>query len=738
MGIYKLRAGFVTNNIGPGAGWSDRTGLQTNLASDSWGTDVGGTLGHYVQTLTGDPANLAATKYLLQYAIDSSNIYVDGTPTPFASLAAGFTPTSASLIFNVSSFNDAGNSLVFPRFDQFTEGPATVIPSVSSELPISYAFPGNIPLMNHLVFGLAMGFRFVGNHIGETFRVDSLEITGNYSIASYTWYYNPTTNHYQYLTTNPGAPWIPQVPNLSVISVNPPQGPTVFPPAQNPSLVSETAFITGTGISDEAVATLDGVPISNVAIGNQTSISGIVGGFLGSLSGPSIVMVDGEDPTHSGQNLLATTSVGNVTVYNPDGTSASLANGWTYYLAQQTWWQTIALPFLFFSYFSPNLTFPYPIFFNGIWYPQNTLFVWTNTVAPLKPGWWLSISNDFNGAAYVIAQAVPHNPRSFDELSTFAAGSAGMQGGFPGPACVWNNRLVYAEGGYTVGVNQPPIDIYDGSFNHTIALVPTTSTGGIPQAVVTMISANGTVYFSTLDSGTSSANYSGRVFSLSINTGQMVQLGLSTDFATGDVPYSLVWFFGKLWCGTNRADGTASHVYWIRPGIDTNWTQDLALSSKSQGGATSMAVYQGNLYVGCSNQAGTFAQVLKRDTSGNWTTSDTASGGTATTNNAYLALAVFGTNLYATYWNNDTPVKSLIRQFNGSSWTTVYTGSGDTLVPLIGLPQDQGNLLAIGGGLTYNGAVVETQNGTSWTDNSAFLTGNTGQTALPVFGVVVR
>lgn len=733
---YAIRAGAVWNNVAPANNpWTDFTGAQTNLVSDTWPTALGGSVGHYVQV--GNTFESGTPTYILQYAADTANIYINGTPTAFSGLPAGFTPTSCQVSF---TFTTALTATVYPRFDQFVEGPGTSVSSTSQLITFNY--PGALPTSVSLVYGTAMGLRVVNAGGNASFTVASWEISGNYTTTSYTWYYNPNTNHYQYLSSNPGAPWIQQNPNLSVISVNPPQGPNAFPPAWNSALTYELATVTGTGIGDGAAVLLDGQPMTQTSTANQDSITGTVGGFAGTLSGPSIITVDGEDPAHSGQNLLADTNVGNVTVINPDGTQASLSNAWTYYQALQTWWQTVALPFIFFSYYSPTLTFPFGFFFDGIFYPPNIEFVWTNLAAPSTPGWWLSINQYFNGAAFDIASGTPHNPRTFDEIGVFATGSARMMGGFPGPSCVWNNRLIYAEGGYTVGTNQPPIDLYDGAFNHTVALVPLTTAGAVPIGVMTMLSANGTVYFTTLDTGTSSANFSGRVFSLNINTGQMIQLGLATDLATGDVPYALAFSLGKLWLGTNRADGTAGNIYFIRPGVDTNWTLDNALSNQSMGGCTSMVEYNGQLYIGTSAGSGTFATVLQRSTLGVYTASDTGSGGAAQTNNAYLAMTVFQGNLYATYWNGSSPAHSLVRQFNGTSWSTVYTGSGDTNVPLIALPTDSGptpTMLALGGGLTYQAALASTTNGTSWVDNTAFLTQvSPARTATPVFGVVIR
>jgi hypothetical protein len=55
---------------------------------------------------------------------------------------------------------------------------------------------------------------------------DYLSIEGTYTIASSTWYYNPITDHYQYSSSDPGAPWttVPSMPAPTVTAVHPSSG----------------------------------------------------------------------------------------------------------------------------------------------------------------------------------------------------------------------------------------------------------------------------------------------------------------------------------------------------------------------------------------------------------------------------------------------------------------------------------------------------------------------------------
>jgi hypothetical protein len=297
-----------------------------------------------------------------------------------------------------------------------------------------------------------------------------------------------------------------------------------------------------------------------------------------------------------------------------------------------------------------------------------------------------------------------------------------------------------------VGVDAPPIHVFDGTFDRVIATAPETASETVPKAIMTMLAANGTIYFSTLDSGTTFADWKGRVFSLDIITGNVVEVG--AGFTTGHVPYALAWHMGRLWCGTHRGvSSVPGKIYFFRPGIDTVWVEDKDLStgglgtSGALGGVTSMLSFQGLLYVGTTAPAGTFAQVMYRGYDTVYYESAVGSGGTAKAENGYFALAEFKGALYASFWNPDSTVISEIRKQIAvpAGWSVVYSGATTTLVPFIGLAQDQATLFAIGGGLGYDGTLLETTNGTSWNNRTAFLGQSTpSSTALPVFGVVVR
>lgn len=360
---------------------------------------------------------------------------------------------------------------------------------------------------------------------------------------------------------------------------------------------------------------------------------------------------------------------------------------------------------------------------------------WVACSGPASSNGWYFSTAAFANQDIIVSNGQPADPRPWVKLATWCTtGNMSVYGGSPAAACSINNHFVYPASGYTVGTDYPPIRIFDGRSDRELCRIPPTTANVVPKAVMSMLTANGTVYLSTWDSGTTSADWNGRVFQLDPETGVLTVLG--TVFANGELPYALCWHMGRLWCGTNNSIGSVGKVYYFRPGIDTTWTQDHATSTDSAGGVTSMASYQGKLYVGTDNIAASRGKVLVRDTAGTYTVSQTGTGGTAKVNNGYIALTVLGNNLYASYWNNDTTVISKIEKYTGSAWSTAYTGVGTTLCPYVLLQLDNNEIYAVGGSLGYDAALLVTADGTTWTDLSAELPVETA-TLLPMFGVVV-
>lgn len=325
--------------------------------------------------------------------------------------------------------------------------------------------------------------------------------------------------------------------------------------------------------------------------------------------------------------------------------------------------------------------------------------------------------------------AVPADPRDYDKLD-FATGNAAVFGGSPGEGTMYKRRLVYPADAYIVDTDAPQIRSFDGITDRGIASIPNDEDGNICKAIVSMIAANGTVYLTTLDSGTNDTDWEGRVFQFDPDSGDLTALGL--PFSGGHIPYALAWHMGRLWVGTNKGNGDPGTVWFFRPGIDTTWTLD---HTNAAGSVCAMLSFQGNLYVGVDAVAATFGKVLVRDDAGAYTTSDTGSGGSATVNNGYYSLCEFNGKLYAGYFNNDTPKIARIREFDGATWSTVYTGATTTLIPFVQMFVDTGTLYVIGGSLLIQAVLLSTVDGVSYTDLSANLAGPA--TGLPLHGVLV-
>lgn len=345
-------------------------------------------------------------------------------------------------------------------------------------------------------------------------------------------------------------------------------------------------------------------------------------------------------------------------------------------------------------------------------------------------GWWRSSNGFLGGADLVATPLVPKHPRAWDKLAPFTGGTnAGVLGGSPSATASVKNHFIYPGDAYTQGTNEPPIRIFDGLSDRLMTTLPSIA-GVPPKAIVSIFQNAGTIYLSTLDSGTSASDFAGRVFTFDPNSGVLVQVG--TQFTGGEVPYAFEWHEGRLWLGTNKGNGTAGKVYFFRPGIDTAWTQDRSLSTDSLGGVCSLKSFQGKLYVGSDNVGGASAKVIVRTSDGTY--SSTLTGAGTGTYNGFLTLGVFQNNLYASYW--DASPIALIKKFDGTTWSTVFTGSGSNQLPYTAQFQWNSNLYFSGGGKVGGAVLLNTLNGTTYTDLTPNLPGNLlTETSVVVIGM---
>lgn len=650
---------------------------------------------------------------------DTDMLFLDGalTPTPLSGVPAGFTPDDAFKLHVSIAITGANGSVEF-LVNPIAKHDVVVGPNMGT-VPVDIDFTGMTFLAMVGIAGSdilatatftgadALAIANLTNGDGTWDDVYNVSLTGTYTLVATTWYFNPVTNHYQQAASPPGAPWIvaapPPVPDVDTVEAETEYDDGVAQGVLEPAFgCAGTAFvIEGSGFGDGATVKLGGVLATSVVVVDSELITGVA-------------------PAHADGAV-------NVVVTNTDGQISTLVNGFLYFTP---WWvQT-------------NTTVidgvPYSVFFyvHQCNPPTDGLWIKTSVDPPFVSdpnGWYLSTAA-YTGSVTVAPNGSPSDPRTWANIVAWATGDTGMLGGSPAASCGFKNRMLYPATGYTVGTHYPPIRVFNGAFDHELVRLPPTVAGGVPRAVMSMLTANGTIYLSTFDSGTTSADWLGRVFQLDLESGQLTPIG--APFAAGELPYALCWHMGRLWCGTNNGIGTVGKIYFFRPDIDTTWTLDHSAATDGAGGIDSLCSFQGNLFVGTDNAAGSRGKVLKRDTLGVYTVSLTGTGGTAHINNGYLALTAFAGALYASYWNNDGTAISKIQKFDGTTWTLAYTGALGTLRPFILLYADNGILFAVGGGMSLTGAIVTTPDGTTWTDRTANLP-ETGHTMLPMIGTEV-
>jgi len=80
------------------------------------------------------------------------------------------------------------------------------------------------------------------------------------------WYFQPTTNHYQYAASDPGAPWITQTPLLHITSISQFSGPIAGGVA---------VTLKGIGFGDGATVKFGTTLATSVVIVNSNTITGI-------------------------------------------------------------------------------------------------------------------------------------------------------------------------------------------------------------------------------------------------------------------------------------------------------------------------------------------------------------------------------------------------------------------------------------------------------------------------------
>lgn len=239
----------------------------------------------------------------------------------------------------------------------------------------------------------------------------------------------------------------------------------------------------------------------------------------------------------------------------------------------------------------------------------------------------------------------------------------------------FNGQLYYAGADYTSGTTSPTIRVFNGSDDRLLTLVLPATTLGITG----FFTAKGFLYILTLDSGTTDADFVGRVHRVN-EQGHVTQIG--DALATGYVPISLAVHNDLIYVGTARLTTTnEARIYRINPLDETTWTNDNTLDADDYM-VTALASFKGLLYATTKNGgAGTKGKIRQRSNAGVWSTVDSTVNNTGT----YDGLVVFGGALYASSKSYDAGANTAVirKSTDGSSWSTVYNSASTTGVGLL-------------------------------------------------------
>jgi hypothetical protein len=302
---------------------------------------------------------------------------------------------------------------------------------------------------------------------------------------------------------------------------------------------------------------------------------------------------------------------------------------------------------------------------------------------------------------------------------------------------------------YDLGAEDPVLRRYDGQTDRIVAQIPKTGSV-IAKAIVSTLAANGKLYLSTFDTGTTAGGtVKGSVYEFDPATNVLTKLGAT--FPTGHLPYSLCWAMGRIWCGTavnTLATATPGRIYWFRPGQDTAWTLEKTFAA-SESIVSGLEVYKGAIYASLlysSTGAGT-GKVVVRSTTGVWSSSDTGTIGTDATGVArgYYSLLTWPREdgaqrsptpkLYAVRKGISGESGYVIRRYDGSSWSSVYTaGAGGPDLAASYAVNASGQVVPVI--FTANGisSLLNSVDGSSWTERIAQVSIEAG----PLCGLLVQ
>lgn len=322
--------------------------------------------------------------------------------------------------------------------------------------------------------------------------------------------------------------------------------------------------------------------------------------------------------------------------------------------------------------------------------------------------------------------------------------------------------LVYPPDNYTqhiagsVDGDLLPLRMWDGSIDREIARVPKStyladnfSTSGHGYYIWNIILDGTKCYFSTFDWATNATFYS-RVFSLDTVTGEIVQIGNSSqlggDISNTGLVFALYFSQGYLWAavGQGSGDGLAASftgkIYRIRPGVDTSWTLDGTFATDET--PISIASYRGQLFVGTYRNDTAEARLMRRAVDGTWASVATSGGVPSTFGSRIGSLIVYNDALYYHAVNmqgasSHSKIRKWVTSVTDVHTFTLETGNEPQL-PAGSLTLDDNIYFFAnaddGGGNNYTfGKVAKSTNGTTFSE----VTGSPVSTNIGRVGVVL-
>lgn len=277
--------------------------------------------------------------------------------------------------------------------------------------------------------------------------------------------------------------------------------------------------------------------------------------------------------------------------------------------------------------------------------------------------------------------------------------------------------LLYPGDGFTRGTSFPPLVFFDGTNTGEILRMPlsASSESTAPGSITDLLVANGRLYIAVQEP-TAGDDGAGAVYEMNLDTGLMRQIANAFGNGTGETangaPSCLAWYQGRLWVGIayDTTDETGGGLVSCYPDIDTSWTVEDAIM---EGLPTSLAVFKGDLYIGCrtrANVAGEGSAIHKR-TASSGAYSKVFDGAEAGSPNI-TSLYVFNDTLFAVYHVlTATDILHVLSSTDGSSWSADFDGDavfGDA-------KNFAGNMIE------FNDKLYMVFKSTAWDDTDGFI-----------------